>query len=94
MPKPLEGIFLPAHKLSEDDYSLIWEAVREEGFSENGEGVLELLMLFLRGEREPADAQGFSEKVFSHFKKHPEDFVMLQNAGKAGLQALLKKILG
>lgn len=81
-----EGIFL---RPTEEEADLIWEAVRSEGFEENGEGVLRLLLLLLSGEEDH-----FSRSpLFRHFKDNPEDLAALKQMGAQAFSGLLGKIL-
>lgn len=74
---------------TENEAQTIWEAVRECGLEESGEGVLQLLMALIEGEAEPEER---SNPILKHFKDHPEDLNMVKNVVTQGLGSLLQKI--
>lgn len=73
---------------TEEEAQAIWEAVRECGLEESGEGVLQLLMALITGEEESPSRN----PIFQHFKDNPEDLHMVKNAVTQGLGALLSRI--
>lgn len=79
--KVIEGIFL---RPKPEDAKIIWEAVREEGLPENGEGVTELLMRLLTGE--------IDEKRSNFFRDNPEVTQMITEIGVKGIGALFSKL--
>lgn len=74
---------------TEEEAQIIWEAVREVGLEENGQGVLQLLMLFLTGEEEHVSRN----PVFQYFKEHPEELQAMKETAVKGLGALVNRFL-
>lgn len=79
-----EGIFL---RPDTEEAEIIWEAVRAAGLEENGEGVLELLLLLL----EEGGESFLKNPMFRYFKAHPEELQQAKALAAQGLQAALGK---
>ncbi len=73
---------------TKEEAEAIWEAVKECGFEEDGQGVLKLLMLLLDDEEEEAAPN----PIYQHFKNHPEDLDVVKSAVSQGLRAIITKI--
>lgn len=72
---------------TEEEAAIIWDAVRECGFEEDGSGVLRLLILLLSGE----DESPSRHPIFQHFKENPEDLETVKAVTAQALGALLKR---
>lgn len=84
-PRLLECISL---RPTEEEAEVIWDAVRELGLEESGQGVLQLLLLLLNGEEEHPSRH----PVFQYFKEHPDELQAVKQAAAKGLGALLSRL--
>ncbi len=79
-----EGIFL---RPDAEEAAVIWEAVRAAGFEENGEGVLDLLLLLLDEEGDGL----LKNPLFRYFKANPAELEQAKALAAQGLRTALGK---
>lgn len=87
--KTIEGIFL---RPDNEQLARIWLAVADEGFTQDSDGVLKLLMLIVDQEDDEEEEEELPEpnaqKIYEYIKTHPEEIARVKDIGAAALKTI------